>query len=149
MASEIRRTAEALVELRRETFETRHPLDIAQSRLRLALQRAGIAESARFRTEWREQSGQVLLEALYAPSRATRRFLHASSVAMLLLIGGSVWALRTSGEGSASGFLLPLATVFAILGFPLVALGLGSHREAEESRIRKAILAALAEDEAA
>lgn len=149
MASEIRRTAEALVELRRETFETRYPLAIAQSRLRLALLRAGIAESARFRTEWREHSGQALLEALFAPSRATRRFLHASSVAMLLLVGGSVWALRTSDEGSASGFLLPLATVFAILGFPLVALALGSHREAEESRIRKTILGALAADEAA
>ncbi len=149
MASEIRRTAQALVELRRETFETRYPLAVAQARLKLALQRVGIAESARFRTEWREHSGQALLEALFAPSPATRRFLHAASVAMLLLVAVSVWALLNTEKGGASGFLLPLATVFAILGFPLVALALGSHREAEESRIRKAILGALAEDEAA
>lgn len=143
MASEMRRAAQALVARRGETFASRYPLDISRTRLGTELERAHVAESERFRVSWRDEGGDTFLDAQFHPSSTTQRFLQLASFAMLLLVAGSAWALLSAGEERSARFLLPLATVLAILGFPLVALALASHREAEEARIGKAIRRAL------
>jgi hypothetical protein len=147
MASEMRRTAAALVEHRRETFESRHPLEPSRARLARNLDAARVAPGERFIVRWREEGGRAWLDAEFPPPAATLRFLRVASLAMVLLVAGSAWAMLNGEEGDALRFLLPLSTVFLVLAFPFVALALGSRREAEESRIRKAIRDALADDD--
>ena len=71
--------------------------------------------------------------------------LQAISVVMVLALAATGWAIATQ-EG-AIAFLVPMVTVFAILGLPIVTLGLGSRRAAEEARIAKAIRVALLDEE--
>jgi hypothetical protein len=146
MASEMRRSAKALVEHRRESFESRHGVEESKSRLAAALHAARLADVARFTATWRSEGERAILDAHFAPSPRTRRFLHAASVVMLLLVVSSFWALGWAAEDRALKFLVPMLTGLAILGFPFVALGLASQREAEESRIRKAIRVALLDE---
>ena len=50
-------------------------------------------------------------------------------------------------ENAALRFLLPLVTILAVIGFPFVTLALASNREALESRVRRAIRAALVDED--
>jgi hypothetical protein len=74
--------------------------------------------------------------------------LRAASIGLFLLVAGSAYVLMTKRQGSVH-FLLPLFTLLAILGLPLVTLAFNSHREAHESRIRRAIRVALLDADAA
>ena len=143
--SEIRRVARALVERRTERVESRHPLDESKARLEAALARARVEGASAFTPAWQEAGGHAVLEASYAPPPRLHRLLQGLSLAMALALAGSAWAIATQ-EGSIA-FLVPLATGFAILGLPLVILGLGSRRTAEEARIAKAIRVALLDEE--
>jgi predicted membrane-bound mannosyltransferase len=147
MASEMRRSAKALVEHRSESFDSRHGLEESQARLAAALRKAGIANLAQFNATWRSDNGRTILEAHFSPSPRTQRFLKIASLVMLLLVASCFWALGSADEDRALKFLLPMFTVLAILGFPFVALGLASQREAEEARIRKAIRVALLDED--
>ena len=147
MASEMRRSAKALVEHRTESFESRHGIEESKARLAAALQRAGLTALAQFSATWRSAGERAILDAHFAPSPRTQRFLKTASILMLLLVAGSAWALASAGEERADRFLAPLVTVLAILAFPFVALALASQREAEESRIRRAIRVALLDEE--
>lgn len=143
MASEMRRSAKALVEHRSERFDSRYAIEESKARLAAALQRAGLTEAAQFTAAWRSEGERAILDAHFAPSPRTQRFLKVISLVMLLLVASCVWALASGEEDRALRFLVPMLTVLAILGFPFVALALASQREAEESRIRKAIRVAL------
>jgi hypothetical protein len=147
MASEARRTAKALVERRSETFESRHPLEESRSRLATALERVSAARSAQFHTHWRTDEGRTILVAEFAPSPRVQRFLQLTSLVMMLMVASSAWVLLSPGEDRILRFLVPMFTVLAILGLPFVAVALGSQREADESRIRKAIRVALLDEE--
>ncbi|HYC37967.1 MAG TPA: hypothetical protein VEC19_16175 [Usitatibacter sp.] len=143
----MRSAARGLVETRQERFESRYGLDDSRRRLDAALVKAGAGDSVRFDFTWAGQDGRAVLEAVFAPPRTTERLLKALSTGMALLVLASVWALvDPRAEGGAS-FLLPLITVLATLGFPFLVLGLASHREAAEARIRKAIRVALQDEE--
>ena len=143
MPSELRRVAQALVELRTERFESRHSLEESIARLERALAALGLRGATQFHADWKVAHGKVQLEAQFAPARRTRQFLNAASLALTLLLASGAWALLWPGEDRSIQFLLPLAAVFAILAFPFVAAALGSRREAEEARIRSAIHKAL------
>jgi hypothetical protein len=147
MASETRRAAKALVERRSETFESRHPLEESQARLAAALEREHAARSAQFRTTWRTEGERAILDAEFAPSPRVQRFLKLTSLVMMLMLASSAWVLLSAGEARILRFLVPMVTVLAILAFPLVAVALGSQREADESRIRKAIRVALLDED--
>lgn len=147
MASEMRRSAKALVEHRSESFESRHTIEESKARLAAALRKAGLTDLAQFSATWRNVGDRAILDAQFAPSPRTQRFLKIASFVMLLLMASCVWALASAEEDRALKFLVPMFTVLAILGFPLVALALASQREAEESRIRKAIRVALLDEE--
>ena len=138
--SEMKRAAASLVEHRTERFESAHDLDASKARLEAALERARVARPWPFEARWSESP--VALEVGYAPSRAARMFLHLASLAFVLLVGGSAWAL-TRSDSEPLRFLLPLVTVLLVLGFPFVSLAMASSRSALESRIRRAIRAAL------
>jgi len=58
-------------------------------------------------------------------------------------------ALSSEEAGGTTAFLVPMITVLAVLGLPFLVLGLASQREADESRIRKAIRVALMDEEEA
>lgn len=146
MASEMRRYAGALVERHSETFESRHPLEESRARLASAFEREPAARSAQFRATWRSDAGRAILVAEFAPSPRVQRLLKLVSAAMMLMVAASAWLLLSPGDARTLRFLVPMFTVLAILGVPLVAVALGSQREADESRIRKAIRAALLDE---
>lgn len=139
--------ARALVERRSETFESRYTLEESQARLAMALERERSAPSAELRTAWRSEGGRAILVAEFSPSPRVQRFLKLTSIVMMLLVASSAWMVLSEGEGRILRFLVPMFTVLAILGFPFVAVALGSQREADESRIRKAIRVALLDEE--
>jgi hypothetical protein len=147
MTSELRRVARALVEHRTERFESRHSREESIARLEPALAALGLKGATRFHGDWKVEHGKVHLEAQFAPARRTRRFLNTSSLVLTLLLAAGAWALLGTQADRSIRFLVPLAAVFAILAFPFVAAALGSQREAEEARIRKAIRKALLEED--
>jgi hypothetical protein len=140
--SDMKRAAASLVERRSESFESHHGLEASKHRLEAALARAGIEKPWPFVEAWSERDGHAALDVTYEPSKRAQRFLELSSIAFVGLIWASAWALMKS-ENAALRFLLPLATVLAVLGFPMVSLALASNRDALESRIRRAIRTAL------
>jgi hypothetical protein len=89
----------------------------------------------------------VDLDVRFAPAPRTRRFLQASSIVLMLLIATSAWVFIAPGEDRSVRFLVPLFAVLGILAFPFVAVALGSRREAEEARIRRAIRRALTDED--
>ena len=146
MPSEMRRLAKALVETREESYVSRHALEQSKTRLEAALASLD-AKALRFERSWRSDAGRVSLEVRFAPAPRTRWFLQASSVVLMLLIASSAWAFIAPGEDQSARFLLPLAAVLGILAFPFVVVALGSQREAEEARIRRAIRRALTDED--
>lgn len=148
MRSEMRRAAMALVEERREAFESLHPLEASKARLAQALAPLGVPRAVRFEGAWIVRDGHDVFEAAFGPTARARAFLNAAALGLLALVVASAWALHAPGENKALRFLLPMFTVLALLAFPFVATALGSTREAEESRIRRAIRTALQDEDA-
>lgn len=149
MASEARRAAKALIEHRVERFESRHAAEESRSRLESALANARPEGRVVFTPRWDSAGPLCVLNAEFAPAPGIQRFLKAASIAMSLLLAASAWLIFTPRpEGDALGFLLPLFTGLAILALPFVFVAMGSNREAEEARIRKAIRVALIDDDA-
>ena len=146
MASETSRIAKALVASRAESFASRHSR--AESETRLAAALAPICPRRLvFESRWREASGATFLDAEYRPAPGVRRFLHATSIALVALIAASAWALMSARDAGTLAFLVPLAAVLAIAGFPLLVVAIGSQREAEEDRIARAIRRALTDED--
>jgi hypothetical protein len=143
MTSEVRRAAKSLVERRSETFETTLPPEACRARLARELAALGKPRAVDFAGSWKPADGREHYEASFAPPRGIQWFLRSSSVVMAALIASSAWVIHSRGDDPAIQFLLPLFTVLAVLAFPLVVAMLGSNREAEESRIRRAIRRAL------
>jgi hypothetical protein len=147
MASEARRIAKALVETRSERFESRHSVEESKARLQGAIATARLDGRVRFTPRWQGTANGAVLDAEFAPPPRTQRFLLSMSLAMTALVAASIWAVVSPSAGDALGFLLPLSTGLAILALPFVFVALGSNREAEEARIRKAIRVALLDEE--
>jgi hypothetical protein len=139
--SEIGRAARALVETRTERFESTFSLEATRERIGRAMERARPAGATVTELSWIDAPA-VAVEVRYSPPASTQRLLKVLSIGMALAVAASAWAI--AAEEGALRFLLPLFTVLAILAMPFVALGLGSRRAAEESRIARAIRSALA-----
>jgi hypothetical protein len=146
--SEMRRAARALVERRVESFESRHDAATSRERLSRALERPGLQPDATFVIDWREEQGKTVLDATFLPSRRTLALLRGLSVAMLALVALTAWILTRPGEGSER-VLVPLFAVISVLAIPFLTLGLSSARAAREARIRRAIRAALLDEDEA
>ena len=146
MRSEMRRVANALVETQSENFATRHPFAESKSRLDAAIAsrkpRLSIVEA-----QWSESAEGPRAEVRTRPAPAVGRMLMASSIVLTLLIAASVWIVFAPGEATSAKFLVPLITLLGILGLPLVIVGLGSQREAENERLRRAIRHALLDEQ--
>ncbi len=142
MRSEMRRSAHALVERRVERFESLHPPAQSRERLAGALARLGPARAVDFSGSWSTVDGREVYEAAFAPPARVRWYLQSSSIVLVLLMAASAWLLYAGAPG-ALRFLVPLFTALSIFAFPLVVTMLGSQREAEESRIVRAIAHAL------
>ena len=147
MASETQRAARALVERRTERFESRHDLEVSRRRLEDTLSRARPGGRVVFTPEWQSDQGKVILQATFAPPPRVGLFLTSTSVVMTLLVAATTWALVAEDAGTATAWLLALLTGFTILALPLVYVGMGSARMAEETRITRAIRAALLDEE--
>ena len=143
MPSELRRVAKALVESRVETFEVAGGGDAARERVERALVDLGTPRALRYAGAWSSVEGRVTYAATFAPDPATPRVLNLIAIVILSLAVGSAWAIAT--DARALKFLLPLLTIFAVLAMPLVTAALAARREAEESRITRALRAALAD----
>jgi hypothetical protein len=100
-----------------------------------------------FESTWSDIDGLAVLTVTFKPSKSVRHFLDATSVVFMLLVAASAYVILRTEEG-ALRFLLPLFTGLAVLALPFVTLGIASSREALESRVRRAIKAALVDDEA-
>lgn len=141
--SEMRRAAASLVQPRTITFESRHPLEESQRRFAAVLERAPIAPAPR--ANWQAVGSQSTLAAEFPPSPGTQRFLSALSLGLAMLVAASAWAVIH--ETGTLAFLLPMITVLAILGFPMLVLALASQREAREAVFAKAVRVALVDEE--
>jgi hypothetical protein len=145
MASEMRRMARALVEHRAASFPAPFARDDAEARVQAAL--ASIEpRRLRFERRWAEGPSGLTLETEYHPSARAKRMLEASSMALVALAGASAWALLSDQVGRTLAFLVTLATVLSMLGFPLVVAAFGAQREAEEARIARALKRALTDE---
>ena len=142
--SEMRRAARGLVEPRTLVFESRHPLEESQRRFAAVLERVPIAPPPR--ATWESTGAVATLKAELPPPPRTKAFLNALSLGMAMLVAASAWALTR--ESGALAFLLPLTTVLAILGFPMLVLALASQREAREAAFAKAVRVALRDEDA-
>ena len=147
MASETRRAAKALIERRVERFRSRHAPDESRARLQEELAKSRPEGRVVFTPIWGTDSGKAVLDAEFAPPPRTQRFLRTVSLAMTLLVAASLWAIVSPQVGEALSYLLPLSTALMALALPFVFVALGSHREAEEARIRKAIRVALLDED--
>lgn len=145
MASEMRRMAKLLVERRTESFASRHARGESERRVKAATE--GFApKGVVYDTGWRDESGATFLDVTYAPSRGTRLFLNCASIAFVLLLGATLWAVMAPGEPAGGRILIAIATLLAILAFPFVVVAYGSRREAEEAMLRRRIRRAIVED---
>jgi hypothetical protein len=142
MASEMRRAAKALVESRVETFEVKGSAEAARERVERALAGLGTPRALRYAGAWSTADGRTSYAATFAPEARTPLVLNLISLVILGLVTASAWAVVT--DAGSLKFLLPLGAVLALLAMPLVIAGLAARREAEESRITRAIRAALA-----
>src|SRR5215831_16571725 len=142
MPSEMRRAAKALVESRVERFEVADVGDDARRRVDSALAELGAPRALRYAGTWSTVDGRPIYEATFAPSARTPTVLNLISLAIVLLIAASAWAIVTSA--GRLKYLLPMLTMISVFAMPLVIVALASRREAEESRITRAIRAALA-----
>jgi len=146
MASETSRTARSLIAHRTERFESRHDLAQSQARLAAALPNARMEGRVVFTPQWKTEGAHAILEAGFSPPASTQRFLQVMSVALTALIAATVWGAMTSTQPALT-WLLPIFTVLTVLAFPFVFVAMGSNREAEEARIRKAIRVALVDED--
>lgn len=146
--SETKRISTALVGHHTKRFESRH--DLAQSQARLGQSLAGARLEGRvvFTPSWKTEGGVTVLDAGFGPPEKTLRFVKVMSIAITALIVATVWGAVTSSE-PALAWLLPIFTALTVLAFPFVFVAMGSNREAEESRIRKAIRVALVDEDPA
>ena len=143
MGSEVRRAAAALVARREERFATRR--GDARERVERALAPMAFS-SVDVRREWAEGPGGLELVLHLSPMPRLQAWLRAASLLQLVLLAASVWAISSEEASRAVAFLVPMATGFVVLAMPIAGAALGSQREGEEARLRKAIRAALADD---
>jgi len=143
MPSEMRRAAKALVESRVETFEVAGGVEAARERVERALASMGAPRALRYAGAWTTADGRAAYAATFAPGARTPLVLNLISLVILGLIVASTWAVLTDAGGLK--FLLPMVAVLALFAMPLVIAGLAARREAEESRITRALRAALAD----
>ncbi len=145
MASETSRIARALVAHRRESFASVHAREESRARAHAAIASVPL-KRARLASAWRDDPAGLTLDVDFAPAPGVKRFLQASSVVLASLVASSAWAVMSAREDGVIAFLVPLATVLAVLGFPFVAVMMGSQREAEEARVATAIRRALTDE---
>jgi hypothetical protein len=145
MKSETRRVAASLVESRRETFATRHSREESERRLAGAI-KARMPRMSVIEAAWTDGAEGLRAEVQSRPAPAIRRFLFAASLALTVLVISSAWIMFAPEEPTPLKFLLPLVTVLGILGLPLLIVALGSQREAEDERLRRAIRHALLDE---
>jgi hypothetical protein len=142
--SELRQAARRLVETRSETFESRHAKEDSMRRLDAALAKIPQPER-RFKASWSGGEGAAAtLTATFEPLASTQRYLRLLSVGMAFIV--LLAALSWFFAERAFAWMATITAVLAFLGFPFVILGMASHQDAREARIRRAIRIAL-EDE--
>jgi hypothetical protein len=103
--------------------------------------------AGRFEGRWVGSEGEYALEGHFLPSPRLQPFLRALSALLAALLIASGVVLLIPDVPAPIRFLVPLTAGFAILGFPLLIVALGSHKLAAEARIAKAIRALLKPDE--
>jgi hypothetical protein len=146
--SEMRRAAKALVAIRTESFESLH--DAAESRRRVAraLEQAGRLRATVHRGAWRSVDGKTVYEATFSPAPRVSFYLQALAIGLALLLGASAWMLVSGAGTRAARFLVPLFALLAFVAMPLAVIAMASQREAEESRVLRAIRVALRDEDA-
>ena len=145
MSSEVRRAALALMARREERFTTHRQLADARERLDHALASMSFSR-VDVRREWVDAPKGPELVVRLDPVPGVELRLRMLSLSMVVLLAASVWAIASKDVSRSIAFLLPMATGFLVLALPIVGAALGSQREGEEARLRKAIRTALADE---
>jgi hypothetical protein len=165
--SEMRRLAESLVARRPAAFESHHTLEESIARLARVADAPATSTSLRadagpervllawarglsaprratFEGRWVVHEDRVRLEGEFAPTRRTGAILKLTSVVLTALLAGCAYAILAPDVDLAARVALPITTLIAIVGFPFIAVALGSQREAEEAQIARAVRRAFA-----
>jgi len=158
MTSEMRRAAKALVEPHPHTIKSDYPPGEASERIKglIASGKLGAAtadasgdailirtsKGDHFAGKWTVSAEGQVLEGEFLPPAGIQRVLKGFAAGLTLLLVATAWTfvagLETSLKVSASLF-----TLFAILAFPYVILGLSSQRSGREAAIARAVQRAL------
>jgi len=158
MASEMRRAAQALVEPHPHTIKSDYPPREASERLdRLSangtLQDGTLETSAdgvvirtakgdHFVGKWKGSGEEHVLEGEFLPPPGTQRVLKGFALGLTLLVAATGWAFL-GGQETSLKVSASLFTLFAILAFPYVILGLSSQRSGREAAIVRTLQRAL------
>ena len=151
MASEMRRAAKALVEPHPQAIKSDYEPREAAARVREAIDSgklgAGITGEStedgvvirsvkgdHFTGRWRPG----FLEGEFIPPQGTQRLLKAFAISLTLLFAATAWTFLTGLETSLK-VSVGLFTLFAVLAFPYVIVGLSSQREGREAAIARAL----------
>lgn len=147
--SEMRRLARALVATRTQAFESLHDEPTSRKRVARALQGVGRLRFTVLGSTWKSVEGSTVYEATYAPAPRVQILLQSIAFGLFLLVAASAWLIFASREPPALKFGVPMFTVLAMFGLPLAVNAISSQREAEESRLARAIRVALRDESAA
>jgi len=159
MASEMRRAAQALVEPHPQSIRSEYSPAEAAERVRALLESGGLgpgvageisAERVLIRTPkgdhfvgtWQATDAGTTLQGEFLPPERTQRLLKAFAISLTLFLAATAWTfladLETSLKASAALF-----TLFAVLAFPYVIVGLSSQRSGREAAIARTLKRAL------
>lgn len=144
-ASEMRRMARALVEHRSATYAVPFPRPEAEARVKAALDPID-PRRLRLERRWVEGPDGLALLTDLLPSPAMERLLKISSVVLVALFAATAWALLSDRVERTLAFIVTVTAVLGVLAFPLVVAAFGAQREAEESRIARALKRALTDE---
>jgi hypothetical protein len=145
----MRRSAKALIASRTQAFESSHDEAASRERLAKAVASAGRLRFTIHTGTWKPGEGGMVYEATFAPAPRVQVFLQALALGIFLLLAASAWVLYSPKESAALKLALPMFTALAMFAMPLAVNAISSQREAEESRLARAIRAALRDESAA
>lgn len=151
--SEMRRAARGLVATREESFASPYSVAVSVRRLQPLLPGDHVgpdgvrAQRTRSNFDARWIAGEpVQLAGTFTPTARTPRILQGLSLALTLMLAATAWAFIADDVALTLKGGLATTAIFAVLGFPIIALKLASDRGAEEQSIARAIRKAFERD---
>ena len=100
------------------------------------------AKGDHFVGTWKVDDGRHILDGEFLLPPGTQRVLKGFAIALTLLLAATAWTFL-AGQEPALKVSAGLFSLFAILAFPYVIVGMSSQRSGREAAIARAVQRAL------